>query len=148
MMRSRLRRVVQGKLVLQAPRKEAKRQSDARECGHAAKRRIFAPTMHRNQDFYSGLRAVVFATKFPSVGRTLIFFDSRTTQEGYSTILYLSHSEEEASNSGIFCADYPELSLGRYRIGWGTMNAHALAVSILVVAPIFVATKGESSQRG
>jgi len=75
MMRSRLRRVVQGKLVLQAPRKEAKRQSDARERAHAIKWRIVAPTMHRNQDFYSGLRAVVFAANFRSGGRTLMFFD-------------------------------------------------------------------------
>jgi hypothetical protein len=63
-MRSGLGRIVQGKLVLQAPREEAKRQSDARECGHAAKLRVFVPTMHKNQDFYSGLRAVVFAANF------------------------------------------------------------------------------------
>lgn len=85
-------RVVQGKLVLQAPRKEAKRQSDARKCGHATEWRIFAPTMHRSQDFYSALRAVIFAANFRGGVRDLMFFDIRTTQEGCSTIVYPAHS--------------------------------------------------------
>jgi hypothetical protein len=116
MMRSRRGRIVKRKLVLQAPRKKAKCQSDARECGHAAKWRVFAPTIHGHQDYDSGLPAKISAASFRSVVRNLMFFDSQTTQEGCSTILYLLHSEEELSNSGML--------RGIIRNGpWGSIRA-------------------------
>ena len=74
-------------------------------------------------------------------------FDSRMTQEGCSTIVYLSHSEDELANSGML-RGLGWTVVGKVHDWTGPMNTQALAAPIPMVASVLVALKGESSRRG